>query len=236
MAVLDTFRNALKPDDKQGREQLDILKKAATGELNAFFSAYEKRFTNPDGFRGEIVPTSIINQMYDWRVDLKEGASEEISKIVDIFLESDPDIKTGFANMIKFAFEAILGSTSIGEQKTQNWYIAVEYGALIRTDIMAWRYNFEAEGVISTAQNAFCYVASKAFVDPNKLNPSQIRYFIAKSLHLKDINEIMSHPLLEKYVELLIKDWRKDITLEDYQMQLNASRKVRYLYTQGILV
>lgn len=209
MAFLDTIRNALKPDDTKAREQLDILKKAATGELDRYRNELVQKMRNPDAFREEIVPYKMFEHMEQYRVSVTDKAAEQISSVVDSFFSGgEKDIKDGFSTLIKFAFDAILGSQSAGESSTQNWYIALERGALIRVDVMAWRYNFTGEGLITDVKNAFCFTATKSFVDTATLKDQELIYFVAKSLHLSSVDEIIKNKVLADYVEFLRKGFR----------------------------
>lgn len=76
-------------------------------------------------------------------MDIDEGAAKEIDGIVDSFFSgTEETVKDGFKNLIKFAFKAIIGSSQIGEALVKQWFITLEYGSLIRVDLMSWRYNF----------------------------------------------------------------------------------------------
>ena len=218
MAFLDTVREQLKPDDPKAREQLDILKKAATGELNEFRGNFLARFQNPDGFKQEILPKKMLGHFEEYRVDLDEKASDQISGIIDNFFQgTEGSVKAGFANIIKFAFTSILGSTQAGESKTQNWYITLEYGALIRVDVMAWRYNFSADGVIATIKNAFCYTVTKSFVDGSSLDDQQLTYFVAQSLGLKNILEIQKNETIQEYIKFLKRGRKNSRSLNEVE-------------------
>ncbi|MGO4330490.1 hypothetical protein AB4Z48_03370 [Cupriavidus sp. 2TAF22] len=215
MAVLDTIRNALKPDDTKAREQLEILKKAAMGELDKYRSELIQKMRNPDAFREEIVPYKMFEHIEQYRVSVTDKAADEISSVVDSFFSGgEKNVKDGFSTLIKFAFNAILGSTSIGESSTKNWYIALERGALIRVDVMAWRYNFSGDGLIAEVKNAFCFTATKSFVDAEELKAQELIYFVAKSLKLESVEEIVKNPTLEQYVRLL-KDGYKRAPVHD---------------------
>lgn len=224
MAFLDTIRNALKPDDTKAREQLDILKKAALGELVRYRNELLQKMRNPDAFREEIVPYKMFEHMEQYRVSVTDKAADEISSVVDSFFEGgEKDIKDGFSTLIKFAFNAILGSQSAGESSTQNWYIAMERGALIRVDVMAWRYNFTGEGLITEVKNAFCFTATKSFVDTTNLKDQELIYFVAKSLHLSSVEEIIKNKVLADYVDLLRNGFKRqpvNVAIADYERLL----------------
>lgn len=209
MAFLDTVRDNLKPDETKAREQLDVLKRAAKGELESYRTALVHKMRNPDAFKEEIVPYKMFENIEQYRVDLTEGASDEIAGIVDSFFTgTEQGVKDGFSAMIKFAFKAVLGSSATGETSTRNWYITLEHGALIRVDVMAWRYNFSGEGVIASVKNAFCFTTTKSFVDTSELRKSELRYFVARSLELKSVEQLLENETLKKYVELLEQDYR----------------------------
>lgn len=221
MAILDTIRNNLKPDDTKAREQLDFLKKVAQNQLEMFRMEFLERFRNPAGFKEEILPKQMFEHMEQYRLDINEGSSGEIDTIVDnFFTGTQESVKGGFKNLIKFAFKAILGSTQIGESRISQWFITLEYGALIRADMLAWRYNFSGEGVIASAKNAYCFTITKSFVDSSTLVPGQLVYFVAKSVGAKSIEEIKSNKNIMEYVDFLMKGWNQnkplDLTIADY--------------------
>lgn len=228
MAILDTIRNQLTPNNSKARDQLDILKKAAKGELDVYRNDLIQKIRNPEAFREEIVPFRMFQHMEQYRVSLDEGASKEIAAIVDDFFEGEKGLKDGFKNLINFAFKAILGSTQAGKSPTKNWYVTLEHGALIRVDVMSWRYNFSAEGVISTCKNAFCFTATKSFVDTTDLRSQELVYFIARSLKLDSIEDIMKNENLKQYVKYL-QDGFKPKALRDSILEYSekAGRPLR---------
>jgi len=204
MAFVEKVREQLAPDDTKSKEQLDLLKNAASNQLKIFRMEFKQKFDNPDAFNGEILPVKMFDFEEQYRVDIKESSSSEIGSIVDGFFKgTGGEIKEGFKNMIKLAFSSILGDSQIGESKIKKWFIAVEYGELIRVDLMSWRYNFSGNQIISNVQNAYCFTLTKSFIDNNSLSKSQLKYFLAKSLGLTNLDEIMENENLKKYVEYL---------------------------------
>ncbi|MEG4074068.1 hypothetical protein QUA30_15455 [Microcoleus sp. Pol14C2] len=228
MAFLDTVREQLKPDDTKAREQLDFLKKVAQNQLELFRMEFLERFRNPEGFKEEILPKQMFEHTEQYRVDIDEGAAKEIDGIVDSFFTGTEDsVKDGFKNLIKFAFKAILGSSQIGESLVNQWFITLEYGALIRVDLMSWRYNFSGEGIIANAKNAYCFTITKSFVDTRTLVPGQLIYFVAKSVGAKSIEDIKKNPVLMDYVKFLQDGWDRnkpiDIAMADYHASLKET-------------
>lgn len=232
MAFLETVRDQLKPDDTKAREQLDFLRKAAEGQLERFRLAFTERIRNPDAFKEEILPVKMFEHIDQYRIDITEGSSSEIDNIVDTFLGGGEDaVKSGFKEMAKFAFKALLGSTQIGESRVSQWFVTMEFGALIRVDLMAWKYNFSGEGVIATAKNAYCFTLTKSFADTEKLKLPMIGYFVAKSLGVKSIDEIMSNPTLKSYVEYLkdnlsTKERTNSVMIDEYRALRRAAAPV----------
>lgn len=230
MAFLDTVINALKPDEQAAREQLEILKRAATGVLTAYQSDLNNRMLNPKAFPNEIVPYKMFEHIEDYRVDLNEDASKQVGSIVNTFLV-EGNIRQGFTDMIKLALDSILGSKTIGEQSTKNWYVAMELGAVIRVDVMAWRYNFTSKGVIATTSNAFCFTATKSFVDSSTLNKQELIYFLSKSLGLSSVSEVMENENLKLYVDYIASNMKPMTALESakhYDSQAGTSHAATF--------
>jgi len=206
MGFLQQIRDTLTPDDKNAREQIDILRKAANGQLERFRSDLVAKIRTPEAFKEEIVPNKMFQFFEEYRVSIKEGAANQIKGVVDKFFSGAEDsVKDGFSELIKLGFDAILGSTEAGESYTRSWYIMVEFGAIIRIDVMAWRYNFTGKGLIDKIENAFCYTVTKSFVDEQALSPMQLRYFLAKSMNLKSIEDIDKSDVLKRYLDVLMR-------------------------------
>ena len=110
MAFLNTVRDALAPDDKNFREQLDVLKKAAEGQLEKYRSDLIAKIRTPEAFKEEIVPTKMFQHFEDYRVSLTEGAASEVKGVIDTFFSgADGSVKDGFRDLIKIGLDAILG-------------------------------------------------------------------------------------------------------------------------------
>lgn len=204
MASIKKLRDGLSPDDAKSKEQLDFLVKAANGQLELFRSKFLEKFNNPDAFKSEILPVKMFEFMEEYRVDISEGSSSEVDQIVDSFFKgTGSGLKEGFKKIIKLGFNSILGDSNIGESKIHKWYITAEYGEIIRVDLMSWKYNFSSDQIISKISNAYCFTLTKSFIDNNSLRKSQLRYFIAQSLGLTDLDELMKNEDLKKYVSYL---------------------------------
>jgi hypothetical protein len=228
MAQLDMVKSKLSPTDGTARDQLEILRKAAKAELSEFFSGFINRLKTPDAFKEEILPKRIYEHFEEYRVDIEDSSTAAIDGIVrNFFSGSEDQIKSGFINIIKYAFSTIFGSTVSGEQRTSNWFITIEYGALIRVDVMAWRYNFSSNTVVANLKNAFCFTIIKSFVDASTLTSNEIQFFVAKSLGLKTITDIQKDETLKSYVEYLVKSWStaKSFTVRKFSNVLSKNKK-----------
>ena len=208
MSQLAKFvQDQLKPDDKEANEQIAILRSWATSKLEKYQSDLRGRFTDQTAFKNEILPMvegGLFDETTEYRVNVSEKADDAVNAMVDSFFQGSGDgIKDGFKAAIQLALQSILGSTSAGEQEFRRWFINIEYGQIIRTDFSAWRYNFEGSTVIKVVKSAYCFFLAKSFADLQKLRPNQLSYFVAKSLNVSNIEDLLKDPRLASYVKAL---------------------------------
>ena len=208
MANIKQLRKDLGADKAKAKEQLNFLLDAAKSKLELFKMEFSQKINNPDAFKNEILPTKIIAFEEGYRANISEGGSSEVESIVDNFLKGTGDsLRKGFSGVIELAFRSLLGDSSIGASYVNKWFITVEYGALIRVDLRAWRYNFSSDQIIEKIENIYCFIITKSFIDNSTLTKPQLNYFVAKSLNLKSLDEIIKNDTIKQYVEFLKQDY-----------------------------
>ena len=211
MSKLKQLRAELSPNDTKSKEQLDFVLDSAKSKLELFRVKFLERFNNPQAFKSEILPVKMFDFIEEYRADISEGSSGEVDAIIDDFFKgTGQSVKTGFNKVIKLAFRSLLGDSSIGESYVNRWFITVEYGELIRVDLMAWKYNFSSNQVIENIQNVYCCTITKSFIDNDSLRKSQLNYFLAQSLGLTSLDEIINNEDLRKYSEYLQDSYDDD--------------------------
>jgi hypothetical protein len=75
---------------------------------------------------------------------------------------------------------------------------------------MAWKYNFSSNQIIENIQNVYCFTITKSFIDNNSLRRSQLNYFLAQSLGLSNLDDIINNEDLKKYSEHLKDSYDND--------------------------
>jgi hypothetical protein len=75
---------------------------------------------------------------------------------------------------------------------------------------MAWKYNFSSNQIIENIQNVYCFTITKSFIDNNSLRRSQLNYFLAQSLGLSNLDDIINNEDLKKYSEYLKESYDND--------------------------
>lgn len=208
MSLVTALREQLKdPNDKEQqkqREQLDFLLNTAKTKMALYKTELERMFLDPEAVGAvQIVGKRALNYYQEYRANVSSSIDSEITQVIDQFFTGSKDgIKEGFKTLIQIGLKTLLGDSSSGEQEVQQFYVVEEHNAIIRVDVKFWRYNFSATGIISSCQNAFCYLFCKSVVDHTKLTADEFVYLLSEQL--QDNIELVT-----KYIDELKKAWGK---------------------------
>ncbi len=175
--------NTSDADKTKAQEQLDFLLNAAKSKLTLYTMDLKDELAgvgsssdNPIKIVGDPIA---FEESYNCNVG-SDANSGITSAINTFFPGSGGDVKTGFQSLVNVGLQAILGDTTLGENEHMHTFITMEHNAIIRVDIKVWRYNFSDTSIISSVQNAFCYVFCKSVVDHTKVTLDVLTYLISE--------------------------------------------------------
>jgi hypothetical protein len=240
--------------DPKLREQVDVLTKLADARLDAYQNKLEMQFLDNDGTAKRSVPgkRALRFSRYigldvgkkDVYVQSEAEASTKVAPYLDVFdvvsrffsisradLDKTDDKRAaavrGFATVVSNGLSAILQNTSSGENTEQKFFVCIHHNAVIRIDVMTYRYNFShfdeagntrsqssaAPGqadansstkltMVGTFENIFGYVYCVSVVDHRDVTDDEI-VFLASEFAGDRLDEFGA------YLDQLIAVWAK---------------------------
>ncbi len=165
-------------------ERLALLKKTAETKIATFKSSMETKFyeeqakEEPYSIQGR--PVSFSAQ---YRVNAESGIKPQIEQAIDDLFAFD---KKKVVNALKFlvmgALKEIIGSTTVGEESTEQFFIIPYNNVVVRLDLRVWKYTFSSGGIMGVVENAFCFIVSKSILSFKKLTPEELIFFVTEAL------------------------------------------------------
>ncbi|KAG8925229.1 hypothetical protein FRC02_009820 [Tulasnella sp. 418] len=208
-AAVSAFRESILSSEKKNKEeikqQLDFLVKAVESKLDAYQSALEDMFQDPNSVSSKQIPgIRAVRYERGYRVSVSKNAQEGIGEVVDAFFGAAETgmkgVVDGFKKVVGTALNAILGNDQAGQQEDQKFFVFMKNNAIIRIDIKMWRYNFSGKGVMAESENVFCYVFCLSVVDHYKLTLDELTFLFT---------EFAGDAQVEAYIDHLCNIWRK---------------------------
>ncbi|KAL0059335.1 hypothetical protein AAF712_013925 [Marasmius tenuissimus] len=118
------------------------------------------------------------------RVDTGAEGAPGVEQAVDAFFGASKTgmdgVLEGFKAVVKTGLKVILGDTSAGESYDEKFFVCIKHNAIIRVDMMTYRYNFHNEGVISTHKNVLAYILCISVVDHMDVTVDEIVYLASE--------------------------------------------------------
>ncbi|KAL0058650.1 hypothetical protein AAF712_014663 [Marasmius tenuissimus] len=204
--VSDVVKSIDKADEKEARakEQLEMLMKLADARLDTFEEQLNRMFLDGASAAKLSVPGKrALRFERSVRVDTGAEGAPGVEQAVDAFFGAS---KTGMDGVlegfkvskvlsnvatahlpdyliqavVKTGLKVILGDTSAGESYDEKFFVCIKHNAIIRVDMMTYRYNFHNEGVISTHKNVLAYILCISVVDHMDVTVDEIVYLASE--------------------------------------------------------
>ncbi|KAL0063531.1 hypothetical protein AAF712_009529 [Marasmius tenuissimus] len=185
--VSDIVKTVDRADEKESRakEQLEMLMKLADARLDTFEEQLNRMFLDSASAAKLSVPGKrALRFERSVRVDTGAEGAPGVEQAVDAFFGASKTgmdgVLEGFKSVVKTGLKVILGDTSAGESYDQKFFVCIKHNAIIRVDMMTYRYNFHNEGVISTHKNVLAYILCVSVVDHNEVTVDEIVYLASE--------------------------------------------------------
>ncbi|KAL0062619.1 hypothetical protein AAF712_010553 [Marasmius tenuissimus] len=205
--VSDVVKTVDRADEKEARakEQLEMLMKLADARLDTFQEQLNRMFLDGESAAKLSVPGKrALRFERSLRVDTGAEGAPGVGEAVDAFFGASKTgmdgVLEGFKSVVKTGLKVILGDTSAGESYDQKFFVCIKHNAIIRVDMMTYRYNFHNEGVISTHKNVLAYILCVSVVDHRDVTVDEIVY-LASEFAGDEPDEY------EPYLNRLIRVW-----------------------------
>ncbi|KAJ8087766.1 hypothetical protein PM082_006603 [Marasmius tenuissimus] len=185
--VSDVVKTVDRADEKEARakEQLEMLMKLADARLDTFQEQLNRMFLDGESAAKLSVPGKrALRFERSLRVDTGAEGAPGVGEAVDAFFGASKTgmdgVLEGFKSVVKTGLKVILGDTSAGESYDQKFFVCIKHNAIIRVDMMTYRYNFHNEGVISTHKNVLAYILCVSVVDHRDVTVDEIVYLASE--------------------------------------------------------
>lgn len=164
-----------KETEKEIGEQLKVLASLGETKVQIFRSEIEASLKDGKTVDDLKVPiTKVLGSYEEYRAYTKreqEDLLKDVSESIQIMFSGNKnDITNGIASLLTKGLSIILGAGSGEEMMRKEYYIVVEYPAIIRYDVAMWTRNITVKSVQDRANNILACVAYKSAVDVTKLD------------------------------------------------------------------
>ncbi|KAI1454297.1 hypothetical protein F4805DRAFT_477657 [Annulohypoxylon moriforme] len=187
-AAISTVYAGLSDADEQERQRtrqdLEVLQRAVAHKLDQFDSKITEMFLNSESVsRAQVPGLRALRKSRYASVGVKGNSFEDVSKAIDDYLSTSgtqQDIRDGFKKLVFNSLRGILSATSAGEHEEQKFFVYVQHNAVVRLDVMLWRWNFTGKGFSDKYENAFGYIICTSVVDVTTLKTAEFVYLISE--------------------------------------------------------
>ena len=211
----------------KAREQFTFLQKMAQAKCAEYEAKLKDMLSGNGREKCEVVGNRAINYYKSQHVDIKVGCDKAIEEAVNSFFKGKSGVKEGFQKLVTCALSTLIGNTAIGEYEDEMFFIYPENNAIVRVDVLAYKYTFTNSGIIGNCENVFCYAMSKSIVDHTKLTKDELLYFVTQMCRggdeegeeKVDLQQVMG------FVKELIEIWNlldQEIVKNEYVIDVNS--------------
>ncbi len=164
-----------KETEKEIAEQLKILSSLGSSKVDIFRGEIELSLKDGKTMDDLKVPiTKVLGSYEEYRAYTQRSQEDLLKDVVEsiriMFSGEKNDILDGIGRLITKGLSIILGAGSGEELQRKEYYVVVEYPAIIRYDIAMWTRNISVKALQSRAQNIVACVVYKSAVDVTQLD------------------------------------------------------------------
>lgn len=163
-----------KETEKEIAEQLKILSDLGEAKVTIFKGDIENSLKDGKTTDDLKVPiTKVLASYEEYRAYTKrsqEDLTKDVAKSFSTMFNGGQEIVNGISSLITKGLSVILGAGDGEEMQRKEYYILVEYPAIVRYDIAMWSRSITAKSLQTRVNNVVACAAYKSAVDVTKLD------------------------------------------------------------------
>ena len=170
-----------KNNDDKAVQELQMLQELMVNKVAAATSKMRE-----EALKDANVPiVAFVDTSEKYSVSVSNVPDEDITKsIKDMF---GGNIIQGLVSLIGVALNQFLGNTQAGVSEQNDYHIVFSDNALLRIDVMFYKYEFSSKGVEDERRNGFCYCTQAAVIDLKKVSPQVLLYELTRTIGHENI-------------------------------------------------
>ena len=163
-----------KETEKEIGEQLKILTSLGESKVTIFRGEIEASLKDGKTTDDLKVPiTKVLGPYEEYRAYTKRSQEDLAKDVISSFktmFNGGTQIADGIGSLISKSLSVLLGAGSGEELMKKEYFVIVEYPAIIRYDVAMWKRNITVKSLQERAENIIACVAYKSAVDVTKLD------------------------------------------------------------------
>lgn len=163
-----------KETEKEIGEQLKILTSLGESKVTIFRGEIEASLKDGKTTDDLKVPiTKVLGSYEEYRAYTKRSQEDLAKDVIGSFktmFNGGMQIADGIGSLITKSLGVLLGAGSGEELMKKEYFVIVEYPAIIRYDVAMWARNISVKSLQERAENVIACVAYKSAVDVTKLD------------------------------------------------------------------
>ena len=170
-----------KTKDEKAVEELQMLQEMMVNKVAAARAEMREK-----ALKDANVPiVAFVDTSEKYSVDVSNAPDDAITtSIKDMF---GGNIIQGLVSLIGVALNQFLGNTQAGVSEQNDYHIVFSDNALLRIDVMFYKYEFSSKGVEDERRNGFCYCTQAAVLDLKKVSPEVLLYELTRTIGQENI-------------------------------------------------
>ena len=163
-----------KETEREIGEQLKILTSLGESKVTIFRGEIEASLKDGKTTDDLKVPiTKVLGTYEEYRAYTKRNQKDLVNNVISSFktmFNGGTQIADGIGSLISKSLSVLLGAGSGEELMKKEYFVIVEYPAIIRYDVAMWTRNITVKSLQERAENIIACVAYKSAVDVTKLD------------------------------------------------------------------
>ncbi|CAG8544730.1 1629_t:CDS:2 [Paraglomus brasilianum] len=162
--------------DKQ-KEGLKFLCKMIVSKLKSF----EHELLNPPSNSHMVRIGTVVDKVEDIHINASTNSdklSDEINKTLDSLFSGDT--ATALKMALSTTVKTFLGRSEAGELTFRDYHIYLQENALVRLDVMLYKYNFTSENVLHSVNTVNAYLFYKSIINHEEVSRDLMIYEITR--------------------------------------------------------
>ncbi|CAG8602750.1 844_t:CDS:2 [Paraglomus occultum] len=163
--------------DKESREALKFLHTMVVSKMKSF----EHELLNPSSNNHMVRIGTIVDRVEDIHVNASvdsEKLSKQINKTLDTLFSGD--IGAALKMAVLTTVKTFIGRSEVGDSHFRDYHVFVQDNALVRLDVMLYKYNFSSENVLRNVNSVNAYLFYKSIINHDEVSRDLMVYEITR--------------------------------------------------------